>query len=765
MFGGGGGGEAVKKKEHPKKLCEDIAAGAITEADFAGSSIYAIKPHDWTEKLCAALVGNTTLKKLNLQDCQINDDDSAMLGAMLATNKHIAILVLNKNKIRDGGCIELANGLRTNCTLREIELFQQEGGRKWGEGCLTTWLDMYKTNVSILRVNWATNSKSTITLTKMLARNMEINGALKAGQNWHHLYPGDDPPPLEFYQMEDVKKKRGGAAAVGAGVDRSVAQGKVLRNGVADVVAAPGSVQARLAAMRGDSGGAPAPAPKKLWEPEPAPAPAPAPKAAPAPTPAPAAAADTVIASYTCLMKSQIRSGFPMDSDKAGVLSKNVVIDAFEERVNETGTTRVRFAEGWVSMKTGKGDIVLQPVGGAPASAPAPDPSMAAAAPTDDPQVMMDFAKDGIVMATLTAEGGSCTYERLFEAAEEHHCDVLAAAVMSLKRAKKISYEGMMLLMPGAKDVVITIGDGPSPAAAAAAQDKAAAAAREQAAAAQAKRDAADAADAAAREAKAVAEAEAKAKAASAAKVKAEAEAAAKQRLAAAAEAEAAEAKARAERQAAADAEAAATAVPNTVIASYTCLMKSQIRSGFPMDSDKAGVLAKQAVIDAFEERVNETGTTRVRFAEGWVSMKTGKGDIVLQPVGGAPAPARPLTPKAAAAPAADPVFDRVAELKEVGMQHFANREFAESIAVLKEAASLDPNDEEVTEAMAFAQTAETKYKLDQSAKLQERAMEFFTDRDFDSAVDALTRALAYTPGDEEILEALEYAKTQTAVE
>ena len=60
--------------------------------------------------------------------------------------------------------------------------------------------------------------------------------------------------------------------------------------------------------------------------------------------------------------------------------------------------------------------------------------------------------------------------------------------------------------------------------------------------------------------------------------------------------------------------------------------MKSQIRADFDMASDKAGILAKGGVIDAFEERVNDSGTTRVRFAQGWVSMQSGKGATVLEP-------------------------------------------------------------------------------------------------------------------------------------
>ena len=74
---------------------------------------------------------------------------------------------------------------------------------------------MYKTNVTIIRVNWTTNSKSTVTLTKMLARNTDINRAIKAGDDYVKLLPTplqDSPPKLEFYQIEDVTAKRGGVA-------------------------------------------------------------------------------------------------------------------------------------------------------------------------------------------------------------------------------------------------------------------------------------------------------------------------------------------------------------------------------------------------------------------------------------------------------------------------------------------------------------------------------------------------------------------------
>eukprot|EP01047_Picozoa_sp_COSAG01_P068478 COSAG01_NODE_9907_length_2295_cov_2.401361_1_plen_344_part_00 len=72
--------------------------------------------------------------------------------------------------------------------------------------------------------------------------------------------------------------------------------------------------------------------------------------AAAEPAPQPASGASTqeekkeeeAIAVMTVVKKSQIRSGFEMDSDKAGVAKKGDEVLVFEERTNEKGTVRVR---------------------------------------------------------------------------------------------------------------------------------------------------------------------------------------------------------------------------------------------------------------------------------------------------------------------------------------------------------------------------------------------------------------------------------------
>ena len=64
---------------------------------------------------------------------------------------------------------------------------------------------------------------------------------------------------------------------------------------------------------------------------------------------------------------------------------------------------------------------------------------------------MMDKAKMDIVMATLKAQGGKCTFALLFEEAEKAHCDVLSAALKSMKkvlREQPIASTGLCIIAP-----------------------------------------------------------------------------------------------------------------------------------------------------------------------------------------------------------------------------------------------------------------------------------------------------------------------------
>jgi hypothetical protein len=136
----------------------------------------------------------------------------------------------------------------------------------------------------------------------------------------------------------------------------------------------------------------------------------------------------------------------------------------------------------------------------------------------------------------------------------------------------------------------------------------------------------------------------------------------------------------------------------------FLCLKKSQIRDGFEMDSNKAGILPKGETIEALEIRMNEGGTNRVRFQGGWVSETASTGKMVLQRCEPGGVPTQAPAPSTGAA-------QRVETLKEQGMQYFAEHSFEQCISTLERAASLDSDDVEVVEALAFAKHTQTKQR------------------------------------------------------
>ena len=64
------------------------------------------------------------------------------------------------------------------------------------------------------------------------------------------------------------------------------------------------------------------------------------------------------------------------------------------------------------------------------------------ASKADDPQFLMNIAKHACVMSVLKASAdGTATFETIYQKAEELHCDVVTAALNSMKRKKVISYD------------------------------------------------------------------------------------------------------------------------------------------------------------------------------------------------------------------------------------------------------------------------------------------------------------------------------------
>jgi hypothetical protein len=229
-------------------------------------------------------------------------------------------------------------------------------------------------------------------------------------------------------------------------------------------------------------------------------------------------------------------------------------------------------------------------------AAAAREDRVAALGGSDNP---MDSAQQ-MILATLENEGGSCRYSRLFEEAGKQKCGVLADALLACKQSSPpaVSYDGVMLLMPAHKDTIITLG---------APQATPRPPARKQPPAIPSK---------------------------------------------GASGPPAIPTKISPGKKSPPPVPRAAA--PAEELHTYRSLRRAVMRSGFEMDSDKAGVLEKRQVVKALEARRNETGVLRVRIASGWVSSTTADGSPVLEVMSAAEAEAEAVAAAAAATAAAE---------------------------------------------------------------------------------------------------------------
>lgn len=67
----------------------------------------------------------------------------------------------------------------------------------------------------------------------------------------------------------------------------------------------------------------------------------------------------------------------------------------------------------------------------------------------------MNMAKKYVIFDVLVAEGGETTFGKIFEKSEELHCDVVTAALNSMKRKKVITYDKEMGLLHPQDDAMV----------------------------------------------------------------------------------------------------------------------------------------------------------------------------------------------------------------------------------------------------------------------------------------------------------------------
>ena len=255
------------------------------------------------------------------------------------------MLNLEGNQVHGDGAIALAKGLAANKGLQQLNLLNQTGAR-YGDPTLTAFLQMFDTNVTLLKITWRLESRQSFRLNKLLVRNNDIDRRIKAGKEYAELLPEGatttasttphaTPAPQPPVSMKPPPVRATSSTARASTSEPSAgANGKTLSDKLAAleleeqraIAALKAEFTAKTAALKAHvSSGAPRaakspsqttppdvsdprpPVPQPVRMPAPAAAPAPAP---PLPPPPPAAELDSysdmLVLLYTSMTRDQL---------------------------------------------------------------------------------------------------------------------------------------------------------------------------------------------------------------------------------------------------------------------------------------------------------------------------------------------------------------------------------------------------------------------------------------------------------------------------
>lgn len=118
----------------------------------------------------------------------MQDKGAEAIGKALAQNSTLAILNLSKNNIKQIGATAIAIGLKSNRSLRQLNLLNQKSVN-FGDSVLTAFVDMLEENVTLQKITWRVDSRKSFAINKLCTRNNEINRCLKKNLPVIHMLP------------------------------------------------------------------------------------------------------------------------------------------------------------------------------------------------------------------------------------------------------------------------------------------------------------------------------------------------------------------------------------------------------------------------------------------------------------------------------------------------------------------------------------------------------------------------------------------------
>mmetsp|Transcript_14325 Transcript_14325/g.22532 ORF Transcript_14325/g.22532 Transcript_14325/m.22532 type:complete len:273 (+) Transcript_14325:16-834(+) len=172
----------------PANVIEKLLAKdeSFTRVSLPSNSLYKSSADETTAELCNALKDNPYCVEVDLSDCGISGTGAESIANLIADNAVIKKLNLANNKIDSAGQEKIFVALKTNKTLEELKLL---GNFAPGEGCLTTLVETFEYNTSLLNIIWRLESRQSFKINQQITRNKEIQRRLAAGKSVDDVDP------------------------------------------------------------------------------------------------------------------------------------------------------------------------------------------------------------------------------------------------------------------------------------------------------------------------------------------------------------------------------------------------------------------------------------------------------------------------------------------------------------------------------------------------------------------------------------------------
>ena len=135
------------------KFLKANGSKSLTTLSLAGNSI----GDEGVVALADGMKSNASLRALSVSCCDFSDDGAIALASLLEHGSHLQTLHLQGNEIGEAGWMALANALKHNRNLRYLDFSLNPG--EDGEGIENAFIDVFHNNVTLIGLQGSNSSQ------------------------------------------------------------------------------------------------------------------------------------------------------------------------------------------------------------------------------------------------------------------------------------------------------------------------------------------------------------------------------------------------------------------------------------------------------------------------------------------------------------------------------------------------------------------------------------------------------------------------------